>query len=180
VSAGCAFGDRQNYVTEKHLVRATIRENGGKAGRAAVRDGAEKTNALAGVVPFVLGVGLLVVNGTHGAIANVVIGALLVAQGLVNLVAPRLLPPMPGWSAERVRARRIAAIAPLTGAISFLAALLLFAVVPASERSTVTTLLAAVLLIAGLLGVVSGLGARKRAARLDSPPMSNLTDEIAE
>lgn len=145
-----------------------------------MRGGTEKTDALSGVVPLVLGVGLLVVNRAQGAVANTIIGAMLVGQGLVGVVVPRLLAPVSGWSAERIRARRTAIIAPLTGAISLVAALLLFAVLPANERNTVTMLLATVLLVTGLLGIISGLGARRRAARFASPEMSDLTDEIAE
>lgn len=145
-----------------------------------MRDGTEKTGALSGIAPVILGTVVLYENRSHGAVAQTIIGTLLVVQGLISLAVPRLLPSVPGWSAEQARAHRTAVVAPLTGAISLIAAILLLTVLPASERTLVTTLLAVVLLVAGVLGVLSGLGARQRTARLDSPSLSDLTDETAE
>lgn len=145
-----------------------------------MHDEAQKINPLSDIAPLILGAVILYENRSHGAVGQTTTGTLLVMYGLISFIVPRLLPSVPEWSAERTRAHRTAVVAPLNGAISLVAALLLFAVVPTNERNIGTTLLAAVLLVAGVLSVLSGLGARRRAARLDSSEVPHSIDEIAE
>lgn len=119
-----------------------------------------------------LGIGLLLVGtgATSGNPRNVILGAAFAVQGAIGLLVPRLLPIPPGLNAERARARRVAAVIIPSGVVFLVAGLLLFALIPAEGRDSLTLLIAVGLMLLGGLNVLSGLGAWRRATRPDPPP----------
>jgi len=96
-----------------------------------------------------------------------VIGVALAGTSIVGIAGPRLLPPPPGLSAERARARRAAAIILPNGIIYLALGILLRTAIPASERGGSTLLIALFAILIGILSILSGLGAVVRARRPD-------------
>ncbi len=138
------------------------------------RGGAEMMILL---LPVFLGVVLLIFSIASGSLRNVLIGVALVGTGVVGIIGPRLAPPPPGLSAERLRARRAATIILPNGVIYLLLGILLRTVIPASERGGTATVIAVFAVIMGILSILSGLGAVVRVRRSDDPP-SPLPDAL--
>lgn len=131
------------------------------------RGGAE---SMTNLLPLILGAALLAFGIANGARRNVVIGVALAGTSIVGIAGPRLLPPAPGLSDERARARRAAAIILPNGVIYLALGILLRTAIPASERSGSTPLIALFAVAVGLLSTLSGLGAVVRARRPDDLP----------
>lgn len=129
-----------------------------------------------------LGIGLLLIGtgATTGNVRNLILGGAFAAQGAIGVFVPRLLPPAPGLSPERARARRVAAVILPSGLVFIAAGLLLLAFVPAERRDTLTLAIAVGLLVLGSLNVLSGLGARRRATRPEPEAEPNLREHTPE
>lgn len=128
------------------------------------RRGAER---MANLLPLFLGVVLLVFGVASGSWRNVVIGIALACTVAVGFIGPRLVPPAPGLSAERVRARRAAAIILPNGIIYLALGILLRTAIPRSERGGSTLPITIFAIAMGILSILSGLGAVVRARRPD-------------
>ena len=122
------------------------------------------------LLPVFLGVVLLVFSIASGSLRNVLIGVALVGTGVVGFVGPCLAPSPAGLSAERVRARRAAAIILPNGLIYLALGILLRTAIPASERGGTTALIALFAIVMGILSILSGFGALARARRPDDAP----------
>ncbi len=131
------------------------------------RGGAE---IMVNLLPLFLGVVLLIFGVASGSWRNVLIGIALACTVVVGFVGPRLVPPAPGISVERERARRAVAIILPNGIIYLTLGVLLRTAIPASERggSTLPIIIFAVAM--GILSILSGLGAAVRARRADDVP----------
>lgn len=123
------------------------------------------------LVPVLFGAVLGIAGAANGSRRNVLIGGALVATGIVGLVAPRLVPRPPGYSPERARARRAAAVMLPNGTIYLALGILLRIAVPASERGGTTILITVFAVGVGILSILSGLGALVRARRTDDLPV---------
>jgi hypothetical protein len=126
---------------------------------------------MANLLPLFLGVVLLVFGIASGSWRNVLIGVALACTVVVGFVGPRLVPPASGLSAERVRARRAAAIILPNGVIYLALGILLRTALPASERGGSTLPIAVFAIVMGILSILSGLGAVVRARRPDDAPL---------
>lgn len=133
------------------------------------RRGAER---MANLLPLFLGVVLLVFGVASGSWRNVVIGVALACTVAVGFIGPRLVPPAPSLSAERVRARRAAAIILPNGIIYLALGILLRTAIPRSERGGSTLPITIFAIAMGILSILSGLGAVVRARRLDDVALS--------
>ena len=129
-----------------------------------------------------LGIGLLLIGtgATTGNVRNLILGGAFAAQGAIGVFVPRLLPPAPDLSPERTRARRVALVILPSGLVFMVAGLLLLALIPAERRDTLTVAIAVGLLLLGGLNVLSGLGARRRAARPEPVAELNLREHTPE
>ncbi len=119
------------------------------------------------LLPLLLGVVLLAFGVASGSWRNVLIGIALAGTVLVGFVGPRLVPPVPGLSDERARARRAAAIILPSGIIYLALGILLRTAIPASERGDSTLPIAIFAVVMGVLSILSGLGALVRGRRPD-------------
>jgi len=128
------------------------------------RGGAE---IMANLLPLFLGVVLLIFGVASGSWRNVLIGIALACTVVVGFVGPRLVPPAPGISVERERARRAAAIILPNGIIYLTLGVLLRTAIPASERGGSTLPIIIFAVVMGILSILSGLGAAVRARRAD-------------
>ncbi|MGI8688909.1 MAG: hypothetical protein ACR2M3_10050 [Thermomicrobiales bacterium] len=137
------------------------------------RGGAEN---MANLLPLFLGIVLLVFGIASGSWRNVLIGIALACTVVVGFVGPRLVPPVPGISAERERARRAAAIILPNGIIYLALGILLRTAIPVSERGGSTLPIIIFAIAMGVLSILSGLGAAVRARRPDGTPAA-LPDE---
>ena len=129
-----------------------------------------------GVIAFAIGVFLLVTGIQRGAADSIVLGVAFTIQGIISLALPRILPAAPQLSAEQARARRVAVTVFPTGILYVLAALALLVIVPMRDRSGLTTAIAIALLVLGVFNMISGIGARRRVQRPDSPQLSEVPD----
>ncbi len=131
------------------------------------RGGAE---IMANLLPLFLGVVLLIFGVASGSWRNVLIGIALACTVVVGFIGPRLVPPAPGISVERERARRAAAIILPNGIIYLTLGVLLRTAIPASERGGSTLPIIIFAVVMGILSILSGLGAAVRARRPDDAP----------
>ncbi len=122
------------------------------------------------LLPVILGVVVLGFGLSNGTRRNLLIGVALIGTGIVGIVGSRLAPPAPGMSAERIRARRAAAIILPNGIIYLALGILLRTAIPASERGGTTGLISLFAIVMGVLSILSGLGALARARRSDDVP----------
>lgn len=135
-----------------------------------VKRGRVNAEIATNLVPMLLGVVLVLVGAINGSRRNLLIGVALACTGIAAIIGPRLLPPMPGLSAERLGARR-AAVTLLPNGIIFLAlGVLLIVATPERERGGVTTIILLFAFVMGVFSTLSGLGAVVRAHRPDDPP----------
>lgn len=125
------------------------------------------TEGMANLLPLFLGAILLVFGIASGSWRNVVIGVALACTVAVGFVGPRLVPPVPGLSTERMRARRAAAIILPNGIIYLALGILLRTAIPRSERGGSTLPITIFAIAMGILSILSGLGAVVRARRPD-------------
>ncbi|GEM_PF-6272643 len=121
-------------------------------------------------LPIILGGVLLAFGIASGTRRNLLIGVALAATGVIGIVGPRLLPPAPALSAERLRARRAAAIILPNGIIYLALGILLRTAIPASERGGSILFITIFAVVIGLLSILSGLGAIARTRRPDDVP----------
>jgi hypothetical protein len=136
------------------------------------RGGAETMTSL---LPVALGAFLAIAGAIGGSRRDSIIGVALIGTGIVGLVAPRLVPPPPGLSRERSRARRTAVVILPNGIIYLALGILLRVALPASERGGTTALIAVFALGMGIFSLLSGLGALVRARRPDDTPRGDGT-----
>ncbi|MCA1724500.1 MAG: hypothetical protein LC748_09695 [Thermomicrobia bacterium] len=131
-----------------------------------------RAETMMNLLPVILGVVALGFGLSNGTRRNVLIGVALIGTGFVGIVGPRLAPPAPCMSAERIRARRAAAIILPNGIIYLALGILLRIAVPARERGGSTIPITLFALVMGVLSILSGLGALVRARRSDDAPDS--------
>jgi len=129
------------------------------------------------LLPLFLGVALLAFGIASGSWRNVLIGIALACTVIIGFVGPRLVPPAPGISVERERARRAAAIILPNGIIYLALGILLPTAIPASERGGSTLPIIIFAIVMGILSILSGLGAAVRARRPDDAPAAVLDEE---
>lgn len=141
-----------------------------------MRVGRDKAAIITNLLPLALGAFLAISALTDGSRRDLIIGVALVMTGIVGLVAPQLMPPPPGLSMERLRARRTAAVVLPNGVIYLALGILLIVVVPAAERGGTTLLITIFALAIGTLSTLSGLGALARARRTDGVPARPATN----
>jgi hypothetical protein len=141
------------------------------------RGGAE---GMANLLPLFLGVVLLVFGIASGSWRNVLIGVALACTVAVGFVGPRLVPPVPGLSVERTRARRAAAIILPNGIIYLALGILLRTAIPVSERGGSTLPIVVFAIGMGVLSILSGLGAVVRARRPDDASLPTPTIRQAD
>jgi hypothetical protein len=127
------------------------------------------------VIPLVFGAFLVVAGLIGGSRRDTIIGVALVGTGLVGLVGPRLVPPPPGLSRERLRARRTAVVILPNGIIYVALGILLYTALPAAGRDGATLLIIIFALGMGTLSILSGLGALVRARRPDDDSLRPAT-----
>lgn len=141
------------------------------------RGGAE---ALASLLPVLFGAALVIAGVVSGSRRDVLIGVALVCTGIVGLVAPRLVSVPSGFSPERARARRGAAVMLPNGVIYLALGILLRTAIPTSERGGTTLLITIFAIGMGILSILSGLGALVRARRADDSPAPAPLDPHAD
>lgn len=129
-----------------------------------------------------LGIGLLLIGtgATTGNVRNLILGGAFAVQGAIGILIPRLLPPAPGLGPERARARRVAVVIIPSGIVFIVAGVLLLALIPAERRDSLTVAIAVGLLLLGGVNVLSGLGARRRATRIEPVAETNLREHTPE
>ncbi len=131
-------------------------------------------------VSLCIGLVLVGTSVTSGSVRNLILGGAFAVQGAIGVLIPRLLPPAPGLSAERARARRIAVVILPSGIVFIVAGVLLLTLIPSEQRDSLSIAIAVGLLLLGGLNVLSGLGARRRATRVGPVEEPNLREHTPE